>query len=86
VLEDDYIHPHTPECVDCGESDPLLLEIDHPGDVADFPSGEIVLRDWETTETVLSDFAVVCRSCHLSRARMRGPVGEILRCWRNTRP
>jgi hypothetical protein len=71
------------QCVDCGERDPAVLEIDHPADIAEFPSSEITLRDWQTTPTILSDFEVVCVSCHLRRARSRGPVGELLRCWRN---
>jgi hypothetical protein len=87
VLENDASpqFPLARECVDCGETDPRLLEIDHPGDHADFPSDEIILRDWETTPTHLEDFEVVCTHCHLSRARLRGPVGEIFRCWRNSR-
>ncbi len=68
----DYLRSHP--CVDCGESDPVVLEFDHVrGDkvmaIADLIERHPVLP---ALETEIAKCEVVCANCHRRRTSMRG--------------
>lgn len=52
-------------CVDCGESDPVVLQFDHRHhkrmDVSDMPSGGF---SWGTIQTEIEKCDVRCGNCH----------------------
>jgi hypothetical protein len=68
VLE--YLRGHP--CVDCGESDPVVLEFDHIGDktaaIAALVSDGAPLK---TIDTEIARCEVVCASCHKRRTARR---------------
>lgn len=68
-------------CVDCGESDPIVLEFDHIGsDKIDNVSR--MLTNFCGTELIKAEVAkceVVCANCHRKRTAARGNH------WRHTR-
>jgi hypothetical protein len=59
-------------CVDCGESDPLVLEFDHIGEKS-FNVGK-GLRDcnWQSVLDEIGKCEVVCANCHRRRTALRG--------------
>jgi len=73
----DYFARHP--CVDCGESDPVVLEFDHVRDKA-FAIGQKLDRTtWETILQEMEKCEVVCANCHRRRtARRRGAIRMIL--------
>jgi hypothetical protein len=72
-------------CVDCSESDPIVLEFDHRGDKLFNISNGLRDRNWQTVLAEMEKCDVVCANCHRRRTAMRGSYlrVEILR--RNTR-
>ncbi|MBW3662678.1 MAG: hypothetical protein KY469_06230 [Actinobacteria bacterium] len=66
----DYLRGHP--CVDCGETDPVVLEFDHLGPKRwDINKG---LRDhrWEDVLAEIAKGEVVCANCHRRRTAERG--------------
>jgi hypothetical protein len=64
------VHP----CVDCGETDPVVLEFDHceEGKEFDISSG-FLERSWEQIVAEIAKCEVVCVNCHRRRtAREQG--------------
>ena len=54
-------------CVDCGETDPLVLEFDHRGDKA-FNIGSVLNeRRWEAVLREIEKCDVRCANCHRRR-------------------
>jgi hypothetical protein len=59
-------------CVDCGETDPIVLEFDHLGDKS-FGIGEGFRdRNWQSVLDEMAKCEVVCANCHRRRTAERG--------------
>lgn len=66
----EYLRSHG--CVDCGETDPLVLEFDHRGDKAFNICSALNGRRWETVLSEIEKCDVRCANCHRRRtARQR---------------
>ena len=65
----------THPCVDCGESDPVVLEFDHVAE-KEFDIGQsLPYRKWESILAEIEKCEVVCRNCHRRReSRRRGAL------------
>jgi hypothetical protein len=60
-----YLREHP--CIDCGESDPIVLELDHrPGDKKCFEIGNVISRGYSvaTIEAEIKKCDVRCANCH----------------------
>jgi NAD-dependent dihydropyrimidine dehydrogenase PreA subunit len=75
LLEFFESHP----CVDCGETDPVVLEFDHVGEKS-FNIGSVLSNlKWETILAEIEKCEVVCANCHRRRtARRRGALRAVL--------
>jgi hypothetical protein len=63
----------THPCVDCGETDPLVLEFDHLVDKAFDIGAAIPYRRWQSILDEIAKCEVVCANCHRRRtSRRRG--------------
>ena len=68
-----YLAEHP--CVDCGESDPVVLEFDHRGDKSFTIGRSFRYLRWETILAEIAKCDVVCANCHRRRtARRAGSV------------
>jgi 5-methylcytosine-specific restriction endonuclease McrA len=66
-------------CVDCGESDPLVLEFDHLGDKKFSISRGLRERNWQAVLDEIAKCDVVCANCHRRRTALRaGSVRAVL--------
>jgi len=56
----------TCSCVDCGESDPLVLEFDHVRGEKKYNIGDLIRRysSWETIQAEIAKCEVRCANCH----------------------
>jgi hypothetical protein len=72
VMEHLLTHP----CVDCGESDPVVLDFDHlPGFEKRFTISRAVgasTRSWKAIHAEIEKCEVVCANCHRRRTAARG--------------
>ena len=65
----EYFRDHP--CVDCGETDPIVLEFDHLAD-KDFDIGtSLDRRPWEAILAEIAKCEVVCANCHRRRTAIR---------------
>jgi hypothetical protein len=62
----------TRPCVDCGESDPLVLEFDHRSDKIFNISKGIRDHSWASVLDEIAKCDVVCANCHRRRTARRG--------------
>lgn len=59
-------------CVDCGETDPVVLEFDHLRD-KEFGIGQGIRdRAWQSVLSEMDKCDVVCANCHRRRTARRG--------------
>ena len=59
-------------CVDCGETDPVVLEFDHLKD-KEFGVGQGLRdRNWQSVLDEMAKCEVVCANCHRRRTARRG--------------
>ena len=65
----DYFAEHP--CVDCGETDPVVLEFDHLRDKEFGISSGIRDRNWEAVLNEIDKCDVVCANCHRRRTAKR---------------
>jgi len=73
----DFFHEHP--CVDCGESDPVVLEFDHLRDKSFGIGAKLAQFAWQTILDEIKKCEVVCANCHRRRtARRRGAVRAVL--------
>ncbi len=59
-------------CVDCGETDPMVLEFDHRGAKAFDIARGIRDRPWQAVLDEMAKCNVVCANCHRRRTIRRG--------------
>ena len=65
----------THPCVDCGETDPLVLEFDHLHSKLFNISQALRDRNWQSILDEIAKCEVVCANCHRRRtARQRGHI------------
>jgi hypothetical protein len=65
--------------VDCGETDPLVLEFDHLRDKRFNIGNALPYRNWASILAEIEKCAVVCANCHRRRtARRIGSVRAVL--------
>ena len=61
-----YLASH--HCVDCGESDPIVLELDHVRGKKEFNIGDAIWRrTWRPIEREIQKCEVRCANCHRRR-------------------
>jgi len=61
-----YLQSHS--CVDCGETDIVVLQFDHLGDKKDSISNMVRSGfSWATIETEISKCEVRCSNCHIRK-------------------
>ncbi len=70
-----YFREHP--CVDCGETDPIVLEFDHLRD-KEFDVGTFVSCRWEAVLAEIEKCEVVCANCHRRRTARRRPTVRLL--------
>ena len=69
----------TNPCVDCGERDPVVLELDHLRDTSFSIGFGLTQRRWQRILEEIDKCEVVCANCHRRRtARRRGSVRMML--------
>jgi hypothetical protein len=69
----------THPCVDCGETDPLVLEFDHLRDKHFNIGKQFSSRSWQKILEEMEKCDVVCANCHRRRtARRHGTVRALL--------
>jgi hypothetical protein len=72
-----YFETHP--CVDCGESDPIVLEFDHIGEKSFTIGNELSRRNWRAILDEMGKCDVVCANCHRRRTgRRRGALRALL--------
>jgi hypothetical protein len=72
-------HLQSHGCVDCGETDPLVLEFDHRGDKAFNICSVLNERPWEAVLCEIEKCEVRCANCHRRRtARQRNSMRFML--------
>ena len=59
-------------CADCGERDPIVLEVDYLADKSFSISRGIRDRNWESVLREMAKCDVVCANCHRRRTARRG--------------
>jgi hypothetical protein len=59
-------------CVDCGETDPVVLEFDHLRDKEFSISSGVRDRNWASVLDEIAKCDVVCANCHRRRTAQRG--------------
>jgi hypothetical protein len=59
-------------CVDCGETDPLVLEFDHLGHKNFDIAKGLRNRNWQAVLDEIATCDVVCANCHRRRTSLRG--------------
>ena len=66
----DYFRRHP--CVDCGETDPIVLEFDHLADKKFGIAAGLRTRNWQDVLNEIDKCEVVCANCHRRRTANRG--------------
>jgi hypothetical protein len=75
LLEYFATHP----CVDCGATNPLVLEFDHIGGKSFSIGGKLTTHPWQAILAEIEKCDVVCANCHRIRtAKQRGTVRALL--------
>ncbi len=65
-----YLREHP--CVDCGETDPVVLEFDHLRDKKFCIGQGFWDRGWQSVLDEIAKCEVVCANCHRRRTARRG--------------
>lgn len=65
-----YLREHP--CVDCGETDPIVLEFDHLRDKKFSIASGLRDREWQSVLDEMAKCEVVCANCHRRRTAKRG--------------
>jgi hypothetical protein len=72
----EYFRSHP--CVDCGETDPVVLEFDHLRDKRFDISNRLVSVRWESVLQEIAKCEVVCANCHRRRTMVRRRALRVL--------
>jgi hypothetical protein len=73
----EYFKSHP--CVECGETDPVVLEFDHLRDKLFNVGQALARRRWEAILAEIEKCEVVCANCHRRRtAKRRGALRVVL--------
>lgn len=73
----EYFETHP--CVDCGETDPVVLEFDHLRDKSFAVAQALTRRGWQSILDEIEKCEVVCANCHRRRtAERRGALRAVL--------
>lgn len=73
----EYFKEHP--CVDCGETDPVILEFDHLSDKSFNIGTQLGHRKWPDILDEIRKCEVVCANCHVRRtARRVGSIRHLL--------
>jgi hypothetical protein len=73
----EYFKTHP--CVDCGETDPVVLDFDHLRDKSFHISARLITYRWQRILDEIEKCEVVCANCHRRRtAERRGALRAIL--------
>jgi hypothetical protein len=59
-------------CIDCGETDPLVLEFDHIGPKNFNIAKGLPNNNWQAVLDEIATCEVVCANCHRRRTSLRG--------------
>lgn len=71
----DYLVTHP--CVDCGETDPVVLEFDHVRGKKKFNlSGNAYAKSDKEIEEEIAKCEIRCRNCHIKRHHKEGYIGS----------
>jgi hypothetical protein len=70
-----YLREHP--CIDCGETDPIVLEFDHLRDKKFGIAAGLRDREWQSVLDEMAKCEVVCANCHRRRTAKRG--GSLVR-------
>ena len=65
----DYFATHP--CVDCGETDPVVLEFDHLRDKSFSIGAKLTNHSWDAIVAEIEKCEVVCGNCHKRRTARR---------------
>jgi hypothetical protein len=69
----------THPCIDCGETDPVVLEFDHLRDKTFAIGPQLSTKRWQSILDEIEKCEVVCANCHRRRtARRRGALRAVL--------
>jgi hypothetical protein len=72
-----YFESHP--CLDCGESDPVVLEFDHVEEKSFDVCQALPYRSWRAILDEIKKCEVVCANCHRRRTgRRRGSLRSVL--------
>ena len=68
----DYLRIHP--CLDCGITNPIVLEFDHINDDKKDGIAQLIVRGfgWEVVKAEIAKCEVVCANCHRLRTAKRG--------------
>src|SRR4051812_48540847 len=73
----DFFETHP--CVDCGETNPVVLEFDHLRDKSFSIGGKLTTHKWQAILDEIEKCDVVCANCHRIRtAKRRGTLRGLL--------
>ena len=73
----EYFKTHP--CLDCGETDPVVLEFDHVRDKSFEITAKLITYRWQRILDEMAKCEVVCANCHRRRtARRRGALRVVL--------
>ena len=73
----DFFEAHP--CVDCGETNPVVLEFDHLRDKSFSIGGKLTTHKWQAILDEIEKCEVVCANCHRIRtAEQRGTIRVLL--------
>lgn len=73
----EYFKTHP--CVDCHETDPVVLEFDHLRDKSFTIGGNLSTRSWPSIMEEIAKCEVVCANCHRRRtAHRKGSLRAVL--------
>jgi len=71
-----YLASHP--CVDCGESDPIVLEFDHLRDKSFNIGVGLTTKRWDELLADIEKCEVVCANCHRRRTARRGRFARVM--------